>query len=250
MVLQRPPKLSPEVDWAWDAFDPQPASPGALVRELDAAGASVEVALLSVRNGSRRTAADVWLQPSEGLHVMARATVSAADIAAWSAAGRSVLVAAGVFGSPGLVHAVANPAKDHPSAVVGFALPTHLQNTTTDEPTATAIIRRGGVQLLVLERAGSDPHRGALIVSAMVEPVRQDALAAGVDDAVQLLAEVGIQGHVQPGPAPVAHACCTLTGVATAVPVVDASTLPALPSVNPMVAVAAHARSQTLMALA
>ncbi len=242
MVVQMPTDRSDEADWVWSQIQPETAPVGPLVDELAAvAGGECEAATLMVRNGTRLTAADLWLQPSEQLVVQARSTVSAEDVDRWRV-DRAVFVAAGALRSPGLVGAEAAPLRDHKSAVVEFELPDRLRNRSTDAPVATALLRRGDVQIVVLERAGKDPARGALIVSAMVEDSDGSTLNGGAAHAQSLLAAVGLVGERSDAPAPVAHACCTLTGIDTEVPVIDASTLPELPSVNPMVTVAAHAR--------
>jgi hypothetical protein len=112
------------------------------------------------------------------------------------------------------------------------------------------LIRFGDVQILVLEHTDATREFGALIVSAMVDEPHSTPLADGIDAAIHLLDQLGIVGTATGRPAPVAHACCTLTGIDTSVPVVDAATLAELPSVNPMLTVAGHARRETLRLLA
>ncbi len=255
MVVQRPrTSWLAEFEWAWEALNPVPAEPGTLAQTLmwsveGVDGVTTEVAHLSVRNGQRQTAADVWLGPADRLAVLPRTTVAADDVARWCAEGRSVLVAGGALRSPDLVGVAGAEPRDHSSAVVRFRLPSHLRTGGRDQPAATALIRRADAQLLVMDHTDAQHEWGALVVSAMVEDPDARVLGAGVALALDVLADVGVEGEVQDGSAPVAHACCTLTGVDTIAPVVDASTLPGLPDVNPLLTVAAHARKQTLRAL-
>ena len=248
MVVQAPRQMDEALHWAIDSFDPTPAQPGPLGRRvLDAAGDGLgHVALLSAANGQRRTAADIWLAPTDRLHVGTNTTVTATDVAQMVDQGLPTLIAAGALRSPGLVGAEARPALDHPSVVLRFEVPTDLQTLSIDEPVTTVILRWGSCQGVLLERAGADPSNGALILSEM-KGHRLDE--ASIATAFELLVALGLNPSVSTDPAPVAHACCTLTGVETIAPVVDASTLSELPSVNPMVTVAAHARRETLRLL-
>jgi hypothetical protein len=255
MVLQRPTTgFAPEIEWVWNCLNPVEGEPGPLARELldvvqlmpDVSG---EVAWLALRRRARRTAADAWLRHHERLTVVSDSFIEPGDVEGWIDSGEEVLVAAGALRSPGVVGVEPNAALDHPSAVIGFALPTNLRMTEADVPVATVLIRRDNAQLLVLDRAGPDPSRGAIVVSAMVDDPKSRTLEAGLDLARELMFAIGIDFELMSGAAPVAHACCTLTGIDTPVPVVDASTLSQLPDVNPMLTVAAHARRTTLEAL-
>ncbi|MBT8495048.1 MAG: hypothetical protein KJO07_18525 [Deltaproteobacteria bacterium] len=249
MIVQQPPLMDEMLWWAWNGFDPVASEPGPMARRvIEVAGArrdtAVEPVWLSVRDGFRQTAADVWLNAHPNLSVQSGVTVSASDVQAWSSAGRRVLLAAGAHRSPELVGLEPRPARDHRSAVVGFTVPADLRSSG-DRPAGTALIRLGDVQILVLEHTDSTREWGALIVSAMVDQSHSTLLADGIRAAIELLDDFGVAGTVRDEPAPVAHACCTLTGIDTGVPVVDAATLPELPSVNPMLTVAAHARRET-----
>ena len=248
MVVQTPAEPDDEVRWARRAFDPSPAVPGPLGRAVvGAAGDRAEVAQLSVRNGERQTAADLWLQPHDRLSVSVDSLVRPSRVSDWVEAGDTVLVAAGAMRSPGLVGAPALPAKDHQSVVIEFEVPFELQGLAADQAVCSVILRWGDCQGILLERAGIDGNRGAIVLSAMVQGA---VLANAVDAALELLGSLGIIGLLSDVAAPVAHACCTLLGVDTIAPVIDASTLPELPSVNPMLSVAAHARRETLRILA
>ncbi len=255
MIVQLPrTELASEIEWAWNGLDPVQGEPGPLAHALlDAVqlmpGVESEVAWLALRNGVRRTAADVWLHPHERLTIVPNSVIECSDVEGWLDSGQKVLLAAGALRSPGVIEVEPNAARDHRSAVIGFAVPPALRMTEPDVPVATVMIRRDNAQLLVLERAGLDPSRGAIVASAMVDDPDARTLKAGLDVAGELLAAIGLNGEPMEAAAPVAHACCTLTGVATPVPVVDASTLLELPDVNPMLTVAAHARRTSLVAL-
>lgn len=260
MVLQRPAAGDPAVadlgadlDWAWSAFAPEQVEPGPLARRLAGSvgeqdGWRLESAFLAIRGGRRVTAADVWLTTDPRLTVVGGHEVTAGEIREW-ARHRTVLVAAGALGSPPLVGVEPQVPLDHRAVVVSFDVNEELRCTEPDRPAASVVLRAGDVQMLVLDHTGGRRDGGALIVMTMVEDPGGERLAAGVAAAHQILRGVGIEGRIEPGSAPVAHACCTLTGVLTPVPVVDASTLRGLPAVTPMLTVAAHARRATLEAL-
>ena len=247
MVVQVPDEMDNELRWAWRTLGRSWAWPGLLGRAvIAAAGDSAKVARLSIRAKQRMTAADAWLYRHPQLKIETDTAVDPRQVRLWVESGQRVLVAAGALRSPDLVSAEPLPARDHQSKVIEFGVPTDLRFDAYEEAVTTVIVRWGDTQGLLLERAGPDPGRGALVVSAMVEGADvAGAIAAGLE----LLGSIGIEGTVSDRPAPVAHACCTLTGLDTIAPVVDASTLPDLPAVNPMVTVAAHARRETLRLL-
>ncbi len=261
MILQRPAAGDPavaglgaELDWAWSAFAPERVEPGPLARRLadsvrERAGWTVESGFLAVRGGRRVTSADLWLTPDPRLTVIGGREVTAGEVREW-ARHRTVLVAAGALGSPPLVGVEPRAPLDHRGMVVSFDLSDELRIAEPDRPAGSVMLRAAEVQVLVLDHAGGRRDTGALIVMAMVEDPGGERLAAGVAAAVEVLGQAGIEGRIEPDPAPVAHACCTLTGIPTPVPVVDASTLRGLPAVTPMLTVAAHARRATLEVLA
>lgn len=260
MVVQRPAAddrsafgLDAEVAWAWAALAPVPFEPGALSSALaqlaDQGRWRVEPAPLAVRRRRRLTAADTWLrQGNDLLAVHGGREVTRGDVRAW-ARHRIVLVAAGALRSPALVGVDPRPMLDHRAAVLTLDLPASLRTLGPDAPAATMILRAGHVQVLVMDHTGRDRAGAALIVMSMKEDPDGTVLGDGLAAARDLVASAGLQGSIAPEPSPVAHACCTLTGLDLPVPVVDASTLAALPEATPMLVVAAHARRATLDAL-
>lgn len=260
MVVQRPAAGDPaavgleaELAWAWSSLAPQTVEPGALSRALAAslpAGGRwrAEAAPLAVRGRRRVTAADLWLRDSKDLTVVGDREVFPEEIAAW-AQYRKVLIAAGALRSPRLVGVEPRRVRDHGAAVIDVELPAALRTVGPGVPAATTMLRADDVQVLVMDHTGGDRSTGALIAMSMVDDPDGSVLAGAVAAARDLVATVGLDGSVATCPAPVAHACCTLTGLDPPVPVVDASTLADLPAVTPMLVVAAHARRITLEVL-
>ena len=265
MVVQRPDADDPavrglavEVDAVLDALEAEVPPLGPLARRLrslhgnpgrttlDPPEVGFAAAALSTKVGKRRTAADVWLDPA-----LANLTFFAGNsVETWDQASDladRVVVAAGALRSPDVVGVEPKPALDHPSVVVGFSIPEALRLPEVGVfPAATCLVRGEGCQLLFMDHtgdAGLGRAHGAVVVIAL-----QDGgdVTPGLSLARRLLVEAGVSAEsvgVEQGRARVAHACGTLSGLDLPTPVVDAATLVALPSVNPMVAVAAHARA-------